>query len=230
VLNVRRVLPTDGLHAGMGDDTTFAHLVAPGVMAPNHEHFFCWRLDLDVDGVANKVVELNTSNAQAQLRDNVGEWFGMQSRTLRSELDARREVNLATARRWVVTSSERTNALGGPTGYALVPGENAPPFPAPDSAPRRRAAFLDHHLWVTLFDPGQMYASGEWVNLLREREGVAAWSAADRPVVDRDVVLWYTFAVTHLPRPEDWPVMPAYAAGFRLAPLGFFPENPTAPR
>ena len=230
LLNVRRLLPSDASHAAMSDDTTFAHLVAPGVMAPNHEHFFCFRLDLDVDGVSNRVVELNTSNAQAQLRDNVGEWFGMQSRALKTELDARREINFATARRWVVTSSERTNALGGPTGYALVPGENAPPFQAPDSAPRRRAAFLDHHLWVTLFDPQQMYASGEWVNLLREREGVAAWSAGDRPVVDRDVVLWYTFAVTHLPRPEDWPVMPAYTAGFRLAPLGFFAENPTAPR
>ena len=77
---------------------------------------------------------------------------------------------------------------------------------------------MDHHLWVTLFDARQVYASGEWVNLMREGEGVAAWSAADRNIVDRDVVLWYTFAVTHLPRPEDWPVMPAHTAGFKLLP------------
>ena len=79
---------------------------------------------------------------------------------------------------------------------------------------------------MTLFDPLQVYASGESVNLLREGEGVAAWSAGDRNIVDRNVVLWYTVAVTHLPRPEVWPVMPAHTAGFRLVPVGFFSENP----
>ena len=49
---------------------------------------------------------------------------------------------------------------------------------------------------------------------------------ADRPIVDTDVVLWYTFGVTHVPRPEDWPVMPVEYAGFTLAALGFFDRNP----
>jgi primary-amine oxidase len=58
---------------------------------------------------------------------------------------------------------------------------------------------------------------------------VSTWSNADRPIVDKDVVLWYTFSVVHLPRPEDWPVMPTHTAGFRLVPVGFFTSNPTAP-
>jgi primary-amine oxidase len=214
-------MPTneDGVH--------YAHRVAPGILAPNHQHFFCWRLDLDIDGASNRVVEWNTANAQPLLHDTVGEWFAMQQRMLPTEAAARRDIDGSAARRWVVINGGHHNALGQPTAYALVPGENAPPFPAPGSAPRRRAAFLDHHLWVTLFDPRQVYASGEWVNLMREGEGVAAWSAADRSIVDRDIVLWYTFAVTHLPRTEDWPVMPAHTAGFRLVPVGFFSENPT---
>jgi hypothetical protein len=57
-------------------------------------------------------------------------------------------------------------------------------------------------LWVTLFDPRQMYASGEWVNLMREREGVEMWSANDRPIVDKDVVLWYTNSVLHSAAPR----------------------------
>jgi primary-amine oxidase len=207
----------------------FGHLVAPRVRAPNHQHFFTWRLDLDVDGDSNRVLEMNTSNQQAALRDRVGEWFGMRQTTLTSEVGARRDMDLSTARRWIVANGSRTNDLGQHTGYALVPGENAPSFQAPGSAPRRRAAFLEHHLWVTLFDPRQMYASGEWVNIARDREGVEMWSANDRPIVDRDVVLWYTFSVLHLPRPEDWPVMPAHTAGFRLVPIGFFASNPTAP-
>jgi primary-amine oxidase len=228
VMNVRPVgAMRDSAHGD--DEPMFGHLVAPRVRAPNHQHFFNWRIDFDVDGDSNRVLEMNTSNAQALLKDRVGEWFGMRQTTLKSEVNARRDVDLSTARRWVVASASKMNELGQHTAYALVPGENAPSFQAPGSAPRRRASFLQHHLWVTLFDPRQMYASGEWVNLLREREGVEMWSADDRPIVDKDIVLWYTHSVLHLPRPEDWPVMPAHNAGFRLVPVGFWASNPTAP-
>jgi primary-amine oxidase len=44
--------------------------------------------------------------------------------------------------------------------------------------------------------------------------------------VGTDVVLWYTFGHTHLPRPEDYPVMPTAYLGFLLKPHGFFTENP----
>jgi primary-amine oxidase len=228
VMNVRPAsVARDSAHND--EEPMFAHLVAPRVRAPNHQHFFNWRLDFDVDGDSNRVLEMNTSNAQAQLKDRVGEWFGMRQTTLKSEVGARRDMDLSTARRWVVASATTMNELGQHTGYALIPGENAPSFQAPGSAPRRRASFLQHHLWVTLFDPRQMYASGEWVNLMREREGVEMWGAGDRSIVDKDVVLWYTHSVLHLPRPEDWPVMPAHTAGFRLVPIGFWASNPTAP-
>ena len=52
------------------------------------------------------------------------------------------------------------------------------------------------------------------------------WTAADRPVSDTDVVFWYTFGHTHLPRPEDYPVMPTAYIGFLLKPWGFFAMNP----
>ena len=230
VMNVRPVATMREAEHDDDDAAMFGHLVAPRVRAPNHQHFFNWRLDFDVDGDSNRVLEMNTSNMQAQLKDRVGEWFGMRQTTLKSEVSARRDMDLSTSRRWVVTSATKMNELGQHTAYALVPGENAPSFQAPGSAPRRRAAFLEHQLWVTLFDPRQMYASGEWVNIARDREGVEMWGAGDRPIVDKDVVLWYTNSVLHLPRPEDWPVMPAHTAGFRLVPLGFWAMNPTAPQ
>jgi primary-amine oxidase len=39
-------------------------------------------------------------------------------------------------------------------------------------------------------------------------------------------VLWYTFGHHHVPRPEDWPVMPVATIGFSLKPVGFFDRNP----
>ncbi len=43
---------------------------------------------------------------------------------------------------------------------------------------------------------------------------------------DADVVLWHSYGVTHLPRPEDFPVMPVETVGFVLKPCGFFTQNP----
>jgi primary-amine oxidase len=45
-------------------------------------------------------------------------------------------------------------------------------------------------------------------------------------VVDTDIVVWHSFGVTHIPRPEDWPVMPVESSGFSLVPFGFFDRNP----
>jgi len=40
-------------------------------------------------------------------------------------------------------------------------------------------------------------------------------------------VLWYVFGIHHVPRVEDWPVMPVDVVSFRLAPTGFFDRNPS---
>ena len=57
-------------------------------------------------------------------------------------------------------------------------------------------------------------------------DGLAKWTKQDRPIENTDVVLWYTFGHTHIPRPEDYPVMPTAYIGFLLKPNGFFSENP----
>ena len=155
-----------------------------------------------------------------------GEWFAMRERPLASERVARRSLSLAANRRWKVVNPRVTNALGQPSGYVLVPGENSVPYAAPGSEPRLRAGFLDAHLWVTQYRPEEMYASGEYVNLGGHGEGLPRWTSADRPLDGEDVVMWYTLGVTHLPRAEDWPIMPSHATGFRLVPAGFFSRNP----
>ena len=57
-------------------------------------------------------------------------------------------------------------------------------------------------------------------------DGLLKWTAANRSLDNRDVVLWYTMRITHNPRPEDWPVMPVHSAGFKLVPWSFFDRNP----
>ena len=96
-----------------------------------------------------------------------------------------------------------------------------------ESAPvRRKGRFIDHHLWVTRYAEDELYAAGAYPNQSEAGQGLPAWTSADRDLDGKDVVVWYTFGVTHIPRPEDWPVMPTHTAGFKLMPNGFFARNP----
>ncbi len=205
----------------------FGHLVAPGVNAPNHQHFFSFRLDFDIDGAENNtVLELNTESLPVSEKNNKGEAFSMTSRPLKSEQEAQRMMDLGASRKWKVVNTRAANALGQFSGYALIPGENSIPYAAPDSAPRRKAGFMNAHLWVTPYSPEEMFASGEYVNLNLSGEGLPKWTSANRLVENRDIVVWYTLGVTHIPRTEDWPIMPVHPTGFRLVPAGFFSQNP----
>jgi primary-amine oxidase len=83
-----------------------------------------------------------------------------------------------------------------------------------------------HHLWVTPFAADERYPAGEYPFGHAGGDGLPRWTSADRPTADTDVVLWYVFGTNHIPRAEDWPVMPVERAGFELKPVGFFARNP----
>jgi primary-amine oxidase len=218
------IMSAKGVADGAHDP--FGHMVAKNLSAVNHQHFFTFRLDMDVDGVANSIMEMNSKPMPAGPENPRNNAFTMEETPLRTEKEARRNVNLDTSRRWIVVNPGAANAFGHPTGYALLPGENARPFAAPDSWVRKRAGFLDYHLWVTPYQASEMYAGGDYPNQSRGGDGLTKWAAANRSIDNTDLVLWYTFGVTHNPRPEDWPVMPVYEAGFKLVPWGFFARNP----
>jgi primary-amine oxidase len=90
----------------------------------------------------------------------------------------------------------------------------------------KRAGFLAKNLWVTPYRADERYPAGEYPNQNPGDEGLPRWTKADREIVDTDLVVWYTFGQTHVPRIEDWPVMPSTSIGFLLRPDGFFNANP----
>jgi primary-amine oxidase len=125
-----------------------------------------------------------------------------------------------------VINPNNKNTLGQPTGYLLSTGESSIPIAAVNSSVRQRAGFVNSHLWVTPQAPDEIYAAGLYINQSKGGEGLPAWTKQNRLLENKDVVVWYTFGVTHIPRPEDWPVMPVHKAGFKLMPVGFFTQNP----
>jgi len=193
----------------------------------HHQHFFNFRLDLDVDGATdNSVVEMNTVSLPPGKDNPYDNAFVAKEQVLRTEQEAMRNLNMQTARVWKVINRSSRNAVGQPVGYALVPEENAVPYAGIESSMRKRAGFLNSQLWVTPYDSAERYAAGEYVSQGHGGDGLVRWVKANRPIDGKDVVLWYTLGVTHVPRPEDWPVMPVVHTGFKLVPTGFFDRNP----
>jgi primary-amine oxidase len=201
-------------------------VVAPGLSAPHHQHLFSFRLDLDVDGAANTVEEVDVVAPAIDEHNRRGTAMVAQHTTIGRESEGRRMNDPLRSRAWYVRNRGVTNALGEPVGYKLVPGGGAVLLADPSSPVAARAGFARHHLWVTAYDPGQLRPAGHYPNQHPGGAGLPAWSAADRPLEDTDVVLWYTIGTTHVARPEDWPVMPVARASFVLEPVGFFDRNP----
>jgi primary-amine oxidase len=212
-----------------GPPPAHSTVIAPGLASPHHQHLFCARLDVDVDGPGNEVHEVDV------IADDDGDdnpWanaFRPRTTVLATEQQAQREVDPSRSRVWKVVNPSVTNGLGQPVSYKLLPGATPTLLAGAASSVGRRAAFARHNLWVTPYAADERRAAGEHPNQSAGGDGLPAWTAADRKLDggDVDVVLWHTFGVTHVARPEDWPVMPVESVGFHLVPVGFFDRNPT---
>jgi len=207
-------------HEGHG--AMSAHYVAPHLVAPHHQHFFNFRLDFDVDGLANSIYESNTRAAEGGLENA----FVMEATKLATEKAAQRDLSLAAQRKWKIVNPAVRNALGEPTAYLLVPTESSLPYVQATAPVRKRAAFLNHHFWATRFADSEMHASGYYPNQSTGGDGLEKWTSDDQSLDNADVVVWYTTGVTHIPRPEEWPIMNVHPTGFKLMPAGFFARNP----
>jgi primary-amine oxidase len=218
------VLHTAGAAAGTQPES--ATLVAPGVSAGYHQHFFCARLDLDVDGARNALSEVSSHPDPPGPANPHRQCFSVRETPLATELMAQRLIDPLSGRRWRVTNPSRRNRMGRPVAYELVPGENVGLMAAEESGFARRARFMTRHLWATPYRRDERYPAGEYPNQHAGGDGLPRWTAADRSLEDTDIVLWYVFGSHHVPRLEDWPVMPVVSCGFQLRPVGFFDRNP----
>jgi primary-amine oxidase len=201
-------------------------MIAPGMYGPHHQHFFNVRLDMAVDGPVNRVYEVSPVALPEGPGNPVGNAWRAEETLIESEAAGGRDADPLGGRFWKVVNDGVRNETGQPSGYKLLPEHSIAAFCHPGSPVARRAAFITRQLWVTAYDRDELFATGDYPNQSAGGGGLPAFVAKDRPLVDTDVVLWYTFGTNHVIRPEDWPVMPVHPIGFRLVPCGFFAGNP----
>jgi primary-amine oxidase len=182
---------------------------------------------MEVDGDANTVVEVDSEPLPLGPDNPVGTAWVTRRRELTTESEAQGVVDPLRGRYWRIENPSVPNHVGDPVAYKLVPGDNVLPMAHADSQQAPRSGFAHKHVWVTAYDPREKFAAGDYPNQHPGGEGLPAWTKADRPVADTDIVLWYNFGAHHVVRPEDWPVMPVTHIGFKLKPSGFFAGNPS---
>ncbi len=210
----------------------YGRVIGDGIESHVHQHVFCFRFDMALDGARNSASEVNFRAAPDGPDNPHGNAILTDETIFAHELDAQREIESTSARYWRVFNPQVRNRFGEPVGYKLLPGANAFALQHPDSPVGRRAAFMYKHFWVTRYAPDELYPAGWFPNQHPGGDGLPRWTAANREIEDTDIVVWHTLNYHHWPRPEDWPVQPVVYAGFHWMPDGFFDENPTmdAPR
>jgi len=207
-----------------GQPSKYGTEVAPGLQGHIHQHIFCARLEMAVDGPGNSVVECNTVAEEDDTLNPYGNAFYQQETVLKTE--GGRTANPATQRYWKVINPNKTNHTGKPVGYKIYPQNVLTSYLKPDSPSGIRSAFTRNHLWVTKYNPEERYPAGEYMNHSDGAGGVVDFVKQERSIENTDVVLWHVFGVHHQPRCEDFPVQPCITAGFKLMPSGFFDQNP----
>jgi primary-amine oxidase len=204
----------------------YGRFVDHNIVAVNHDHYFSYRLDLDVDGSVNTVMKDALKTVRLPDDHPRRSIWVVEGAALRTESEAKLMVDMQRPSLWRVISDDARNRNGYATSYQLVPGMSVHTLLAEDDWPRQRAGFIDHHLWVTPYRADERYAAGMYPTLSEPGEGLPRWTAENRRIEQTDIVLWYTAGMHHVVRAEDWPVMPVVWNAFELRPFDFFGANP----
>lgn len=204
---------------------SFGTLVAPNTVAVNHDHYFSYRLDMDVDGTNNSLMIDRLVPQQIKARTRTSIW-AVESSVAHTEKDGILDIDLRKPAMWNFISTSEHDKLGHPTGYEIMPGATAVSFLSPDDPAQKVGIFSMHQLWVTPYKPDELYAAGVYLTNNKGLEGLPAWTKENRSIENRDIVAWYTLGFHHAVRVEDWPVMPTMWHDFLIRPMNFFNENP----
>ncbi|CAE6427598.1 unnamed protein product [Rhizoctonia solani] len=218
-----------------GEKATFGTQVAPRINAQYHQHLFSIRVDPMVDGINNTVVESDIKpypHPTGSAENHAGNGFISVDTPVTKA--GGRDYSHETDRRWRIVNPSRVHYSSGlPVAYSVgIGGATRGLLAQPGSWVRERAGFATKSLWVVPSEEasfgGRRWPAGRHVPQTRTqpKDSVVEWSKNGESVDNKDILLFLTVGVNHVPRPEDWPVMPTEHLRIVFKPIGFFKANP----
>ncbi|MCJ8322266.1 MAG: tyramine oxidase [Rhizobiales bacterium] len=214
-------LTMDDLSAA--EDTQYGSLIAPAIVGPNHSHHFSFRLDLDVDGSNNQLVT------------DIVELVELPKDSVRRSIWVRKQLNITkeggisvnqSEKQWRVINPNKKTKLKHNPSYQLILGHQGTSISTEDDS-QKRALFTLNPLWVSRYNPKELYSAGDYPNQSQGGEGIVKFVEDGQDIQNQDIVLWPTIGFDHIPRTEDWPIMPTMFMKLTLRPYNFFDQNPT---
>ncbi|KAK1384842.1 Amine oxidase [Heracleum sosnowskyi] len=202
-------------------------LVSENAIGVVHDHYITYHLDMDIDGTNNSFAKVHLVKEKTLAGKSPRKSILKPNRKIvKTEDEAQIKLKLYDPSEFHVFNPLRRSRLGNPSGYKIVPGGNSASLLDLDDPPQLRAAFTNNQIWVTRYNQSEQWAGGLLVYQSKGDDGLAVWSARNRSIENKDVVLWYTLGFHHVPCQEDYPVMPTVLSSFDLKPVNFFESNP----
>ncbi|KAF2213612.1 hypothetical protein CERZMDRAFT_120834 [Cercospora zeae-maydis SCOH1-5] len=217
------ILSTQPIDEGV--EVPWGTVVHPGVLAAHHQHIFSLRVDPMIDGHQNRLVY---EEAHAMPRSELNpHGTGYYSKETLVEASGGYDVDYAANRTFKIQNVHKRNPINNkPVAYKI----HVPPFQKiladTESFNYKRAEFSDHNIYATKFREEELFAGGKYTNQSRGGTGVRSWADRKDNIVDEDIVLFVQFGINHLPRIEDFPVMPCEVIKVAFKPVNFFDKNP----
>jgi primary-amine oxidase len=206
-------------------DTAHGNLIAPYTVAPFHDHYFNFRLDLDTDGTANDFARTTFVPTAIDTATRKSLWTPKTQRYSREgpilqDHDADNGVLLR------MVNPATHNSLKQNPSLWLDAHHDAQSILDGNDPPQTRARFTSAQFWVTRYKPEELWAAGLYPNLSRKDDGLPAFVGDQESITGQDLVTWYTMGFRHLTRPEDFPILPTYWHELTIRPAFFFDMDP----
>ena len=200
-------------------------IVGPNVMAAYHQHILSFRIDPAIDGHKNTVVYDDTLKLPKDKLNPYG--IGFVSDRHYVEKAGHVEQSPFTNRTCKIINENVINPISKtPVGYKIHMPARQMILADEDSYNVKRAKFATEQVWVTKYRDHELFAAGEFTNQSQTDTGLGVWANGVDAVRNEDIVVWATVGFTHIPRVEDFPVMPVETHSIQLAPFNFFDRNP----
>ncbi|KAJ5780105.1 hypothetical protein N7457_005265 [Penicillium paradoxum] len=220
----------------IGDKVGYGTIVAPGVLAPYHQHLFSLRIDPAIDGVANSL-QVEESHPLPFNDPSVQNPFGVGYKTHSNIVteEGGLDLDFNQNRTFKIINEAKVNPITGtPVGFKLLPCYSQMLLAHPESFHAKRSEYTKHAVWVTRYRDDELFPAGRHTMQSLGGEGIHSSISrrkndpdAETAVRNEDIVVWHTFGSTHNPRIEDWPVMPSEKMVVGLKPVNFFTGNPS---
>nr|KAI8755816.1 putative amine oxidase copper-containing [Biomphalaria glabrata] len=223
-------------HAFHDGDDRFGFKIANNIVGSIHHHLFNYKIDLDINGHANryKTLDLTLDERKWPWYKSGQETFQQLSfsHTLKeSELQAVYRYNFSTPKYHIVYNNQERNKFGAHRSYRMsVDGFSKVLFP--DDSPMLSSRKWCKYQIAATHRKDEEESSSSIFSMFDGQSPHVDFDSFlqdNESLVDQDLVFWVTVGVHHIPHTEDIPNTPTVGtqATISLMPYNYFPECPS---